>query len=281
MVRKHKKPDREPIIQISPIEYFSKDPEPMPDWLKNHTSGSLVRIRDIGDSRIVYYPGSHIDGNPIRLFNTAHGAHLFIYVDYGYSRETLDEMISQAPLKGYHLHHEQAVSKFELFPHTLIPHTTREEMAFAASGCDMSIAPKKAFAFLQIYERDEGYSEEYGAWRFALIYIAADANVTYDALFSNTGVSPYACVVCANMGSEYSSFVSGSLLEKIAERTDCFPQYLLCREDQGWGEYKMLQAVSGTGPCGKRRVWIRDDGAPDLDGLDENLRKIIAVSDQD
>ena len=264
MAHKHKKPNPKPIIQISPIEYFSHDPEPMPDWLKNHQGCALVRIRDIWDSRVVYYPGSHIDGNPIRLFNTAHAAHLFVYADFGYTRETLNEMISQEPFKGYHLHHEQAVSRFDLFPHTLIPNTTADEEAFAVSGYDMRISPKDAFAFLRIYERDESYGEEHGAWRFALIYIAADANATYDALFGNTGTVPYACVVCDNMGGGYSSFGCGSLLEKIAERTDCLPQYLLCAKEKGWGEYKMLQAVSGTGPCGDRRVWIKDNSATNV-----------------
>lgn len=261
MAYKHKKPDREPIVQISPIEYFSKDPEPMPDWLKNHQGSALVRIRDIWNSRVVYYPGSHIDGNPIRLFNTAHAAHLFIYADCGYTKEKLDEMIADAPFKGYHLHHEQALSKFDLFPHALIPHTTADEIAFAVSGYNMSIAPKDAFAFLRIYERDEGYGEEHGAWRFALIYIAADANTTYDALFGNTAVCPYACVLCANMGGGCSSFGCGSLLERIAERTECFPQYLLCTEVNGWGEYRMLRTVSGTlAGDGKRFVWKIDDG---------------------
>ena len=39
MGRKHKWVNENPIIQVSPIEYFSNDREEMPTWLKSHKKG--------------------------------------------------------------------------------------------------------------------------------------------------------------------------------------------------------------------------------------------------
>ena len=243
-------------MQISPIEYFSKDRERMPAWLENHKIGALVNISDLLDSRIVYYPGSWFDGNPICTFNTAHAAHVFVYVDYGYNKETVNRKLSDNAFTGYHLCHEQEVSPKELLPRILRYHVTEEERRTAISGYDMSIRTDEAFAVLKIYERNEDIGEEHGAWRFAVLYIGADANATCDALFGNTDRSPYACVVCANMGSGYTCFVRDSLLERIAQRTQTFPQFLLCTQKYGWGGYQMLTTVRPI-PAGegKRFIW--------------------------
>ena len=252
-------PEKKPGHQITPIEYFFKDQEPMPLWLNHHKEGEKVNISNLLDSRIVYYPGAWFDGTPIRTFNSANAAHVFVYADYGYEKEKVNHTLSDGAFKGYHLHHTQDVSQKELLPHAPRYHITEEEMNFAVSGYDMSIRPADAFAILKIYERNEEFGEEHGARRFAILYIGADANATYDALFGNTDRSPYACVVCANMGSGYTCFVKDSLLEMIAKRTNRFPKYLLCMQNYGWDGYCMLKTVSGTGPCGERFVWIKND----------------------
>ena len=254
MAHKQKKPNTDPIIQISPIEYFSRDPEPMPDWLKKHTTGSLVRIRDIGDSRVVYYPGAGTDGSPIHIFNSSHAAHIYVYVDYGFSKATLDLELSNSAFMGYQLHHQQAVSQKELLPYAPTYHITNEEMGIITSGNDMGIRPEDAFAVLKIYQRKENFGEAHGAYRFAILYIGADANATFDALFCNTVRAPYACIVCNNMGSGYSCFTRHSLMEKIAMRVNRYPQYLLCERDYGWDRYEMLRTVSGTQG---RFVWTK------------------------
>ena len=267
---------RNPIIQITPAEYFSADKEPMPLWLVNHKKGNKVNILELLNSRLVYYPGAGTDGSPIRTFNIAHAAHVFVYVDYGYDKEKIDSELSDDAFVGYHLHHEQDVTKNELLPRAFLSHVTEEEMRSAASGYDMSIRPEDGFALLKIYERNEEFWEEHGAQRFAILYIGADANLTYDVLFGNTDCSPYACVVCANMGSGCACFVKNSLLEQIAIRTNRLPKYLLCTRDYGWEGYQMLRAVSPIlGGDGKRFVWTKSDGYVTLDYLDEKVKKYI------
>ena len=249
-------PNGKPITQITPIEYFSNDEEPMPLWLKNH-EGGVVDIQELLNSRIVYYPGARTDGSPIRTFNSAHASHVFVYVDYGLNRDEIERTLSDGAFTGYHLYHEQELSQAELLPYTPRYHVTEEERRYAIEGYDSSIRPEDSFAVLKIYERNEDFGEEHGAQRFAVLYLGADANATYDALFGNTNRSPYACVVCNNMGGGVTCFTRHSLIELIARRTSRFPKYLLCRRDYGWDGYRMLRTVSAA--YDQRFVWIKQN----------------------
>ena len=268
-----RKNNHKPIIQITPAEYFSADKEYIPLWLANHKKGDKVNISELLNSRIVYYPGAGTDGSPIRTFNTAHAAHVFVYVDYGYDKQKIDSELSDDAFVGYHLHHEQDVTKNELLPRAFLSHVTEEERQVAILGYDMSIRPEDGFALLKIYERNEEFGEEHGAQRFAILYIGADANLTYDVLFGNTDRSPYACVVCANMGSGCACFVKNSLLEQIAIRTNRLPKYLLCMRGYGWEGYGMLKTVSST--RGDRYVWKKGYMNMTIDDLDEEVKKHI------
>ena len=253
-----KKRKGKPIVQISPIEFFSRDSEEMPAWLASHAVGERVAIGDVLASRTVYYPGSWFDGNPIRTFNKAHAVHAYIYADYGCSAQKVNSELSDDAFKGYHLYHEQKVSREELAPRHITYHITEEEMRLARSGYDMSIAPEDGFSILKIYERDADMGEEHGAKRFAILYIGGDANAVYDVLYGNTDRSPYACIACANMGSGCCCFVKNSLLEAIAMRTNRYPKYLICRDGLGWAKYRMLRTVSGMTACAERFVWVKD-----------------------
>ena len=100
----NKKKNTNPIKQISPIEYFSNDKERMPDWLNNHRKGVKVDFSKLFASRIVYYPGSALEGSPIHVFNTAHAAHVYIYVDYGFGKEEIGRRLIEDIPAGYHIY---------------------------------------------------------------------------------------------------------------------------------------------------------------------------------
>lgn len=250
----------------SPIEFFSKEKETIPSWLKDHQKGEKVQISQFFKSRVVYYPAAGTDYSPIYFFNKTHSAHSFVYVDYGFDKKKIEEELSYNAIEGYHLHHHQEVSQNELLPYAPRYHLTEEEMSFAKDGYDMSIQPKEAFAFLRIYERDKELGEEHGAWRFAMLYIGADANATYDALFGNTECVPYACALTANMGSGSTCFLVNSLLEKIARRTSRFPKYLLCPKEYGWQEYQLMELDKVTSH-NDFSVWKRYDFKAIVDKL--------------
>ena len=231
----------------------------MPSWLRDHKSGERVNISELLDSRIVYYPGAHTDGSPIRTFNSAHAAHVYVYVDYMFKRDEIEVELSDRAFFGYHLCHTQEVTQKELLPRQPQYHVTCDEMRIAEQRDSFSIKPEEGYAVLKIYERDMDKGDKHGAPRFAILYIGGDANATFDALFGNTHRTPFACVVCGNMGSEFSSFGRGSLLESIAERTNRFPKYLMAVPRDGWNGYERLSHVGKTGEGAMRSIWVRSD----------------------
>ena len=115
------------VRQIAPVEYFSKDRESMPAWLKNHQKGEQVDFTALLASRIVYYPGSALEGSPIHVFNQAHAAHVYFYIDYGFSKEEIERLLSQRIPAGYHIYDEPEVREKDLLPHAPQYHLTAEE----------------------------------------------------------------------------------------------------------------------------------------------------------
>lgn len=113
--------------QISAVDFLKNDPEKLPNWLNNFNVGGKVSMLDFFRSRIVYNPGAGFEGGPIKLFNSAHAAHAFVYVDYFFSEETVDKNLSNNAFLGYHLIHEQRVTKAELSPKSVVYHLTSEE----------------------------------------------------------------------------------------------------------------------------------------------------------
>ena len=63
-------------------EYLKGIREPMPHWLAVYEKGQGLNVRDFLRSRVVFYPGSGFDGQPIQLFGGSHASHCFIYADY-------------------------------------------------------------------------------------------------------------------------------------------------------------------------------------------------------
>lgn len=244
--------------QISMIEYFSENREPMPAWLENFEVGQKVRISDLFTSRIVYNPGAGFEGAPIKTFNASHSAHTFVYVDYGFNKETVDSELSDDAFRGYHLSHTQDVTRDELFSGTPIYHLNNEDIKIIKEGYErMNVNTDNSFGILKIYRRSDDLGDDYGALRFAVLYLGADAIATYDVLFGNTDCTPFASIVDTyGFGGAYEPFDKDSVMERIAQRTNCFPQYLLCRSGvDAWEGYSMLKTVGGSYG---RFLWIRE-----------------------
>ncbi len=248
MGRKHRYTNSNPIIQISPIEYFSKDKEEIPSWLKNHKKGDKIDFSALLASRIVYYPGSALEGAPIHVFNAAHAAHVYFYIDYGFPKEEIEKMMSERIPKGYHIYDEPSVTGRDILPYNSHYHLEEEEWTHVRELYNVANVPtQNSFGFLKIYERDESYGEEHGAQRFAVLFLGGDAIATFDAIFGNTNANLFACIL-GNYGFDgsYEGFCRGSLFEKIAKRINRLPKYIICDKDCCWGGYSILKTVGGT-----------------------------------
>lgn len=234
--------------QISAVDFLKNDPEKLPNWLNNFNVGGKVSMLDFFRSRIVYNPGAGFEGGPIKLFNSAHAAHAFVYVDYFFSEETVDKNLSNNAFLGYHLIHEQRVTKAELSPKSVVYHLTSEEKKEIKKRYEWANVPThNAFAILKIYERNQDVDEYHGAWRFAILFLGADAIATYDVLFGNTNCTPFASVIDQyGFDGSYDSFARHSYIAKIARRSERLPKYLLSPSHcEVWDGYSKIENVSG------------------------------------
>ncbi len=184
--------------------------EPQPAWLDlARPDGGAAARRAILDgflrSRIVYYPGCGNDGQPVKLFNRAHAAHAYVYVDYGISRETLhrnftpDGIHPEYGFRGY-----QTIACFEFERHELLAGS--DDGPLRIPGWDIlegpwGVIPFKPYAVLYVMERLPGFDENHGAQRFGVLAILADGFAAYVALFCQQGsVAKPFCVTYEEAG---------------------------------------------------------------------------------
>ena len=222
--------------------------EEIPAWLANHKKGEKVDVKQALQSRIVYYPGSGNDGQPVHTFASAHTAHVFFYVDYGLSKEEAQRQIEISGFKGYHLFDSINISKEDLAPNGWVQHINLSERQMATMAAFAEEGMKDPYCLLFIFERDEGYTDEHGAERFAVFFLCGDGIASYDALFGNKNVAAPFCLILQDhgFGGNYDSFGKGGLMDKIAKKTRVFPELILAAVGDStkvWDGYTQIDDV--------------------------------------
>lgn len=244
----------ETLMSMPLHEFLRRDREDVPAWLNRFQPGDAFDRLGFFSSRVVYYPGSEADGQPVKLFGSTHAAHCFIYVDYGVSRDVLEAELGSATRswRGY-----QSVARINLSQHDLL-WTRNIEVAHVASHGD-PIDRVDPFGFLEVLERDQGLDDRYGARSLAILFLGIDGIETYRGLFCQDSRTqpPFAVVVVDHgFGGNYDRFGGGGLLEAYAERYQVFPRWLLVGEQtDAWKGYARVPMVDGEngGRHGERR----------------------------
>ena len=95
-------------------EYLEQYMEDVPEWLKEFQPGKSRPLADFLKSRIVYYPGSGIDGDPVEVFGASHSAHCFVYADYWLSKDELTKELHAHGFRGYNILDEVSFSESEV-----------------------------------------------------------------------------------------------------------------------------------------------------------------------
>lgn len=268
-------------MNISLIDYLNQDKEELPVWLRDYGKDTILDMKEVLKSRVCYYPGAGFDGKPIWLFNKANSVHLFIYVDYLMKEnETSDALDAPNAFTGYHLIGTIKLSKDLLLPNGFKEHITSEEKNKAINGYkEFGINPSRGYAYMKIFERNPEFDEKHGAFRFAIIYLGADAITTYDALFGNKNANLYSMFLQDyGFGCQYEHFGEGTLLERIAERTNSFPKYIISYQKcYMWKGYdvnpKVAPVISGN------KYFVFEKGL--VFELPEDLKNILIFSDDD
>lgn len=243
-------------------QYLKKFAEEVPAWMLDYAPGTEIDFDKVLKSRVVYYPGAYVDGQPVHTFVQAHAAHVFMYVDYMLSWEKIREELSERGFKGYRILASIEAKADDLTPRGWTPHVkpTREQFAqmrrFAAA---------ERFANLVIFERSDDYDEAHGPTRFAVIFIGGDGIATYDAIFCNKNAPAPFCVVLQDhgFGGNWNHFGRGGLMERAARESGTYPEYLLaatCDSTEVWEGYAKIPgapSVLGGMHRGRRRLFKR------------------------
>lgn len=125
----------------------------MPEWLVEY-NGNGVNLAAIRKTACVYYPGAGFDGQPIHTFNAGHAVHLYIYVDYGVSKQEVEGKLTS--FKGYNVigKHDIALNQLAWRPHVRMTKELVEESRRWAT-----VSP---YCFIAIFERLSDFSDEHG-----------------------------------------------------------------------------------------------------------------------
>lgn len=226
------------------IQYLATITETVPEWLANYVPGKKIDIQEVLKSRVLYYPGSGDDGQPVKTFGQTHSIHTFLYVDYLLTRENLLNNLAKRGFTGYHPLGRLEISESDLVPngwnqHVHLPAENQRMMTmFVANDV-------KPYCFMEIFERNADRDETHGSSRFAIIFLCGDGIASYDAIFCNEKSNvpaPFVLVLQDHgFGCNYDRFGAGGLMEEVALRTGVYPKYMLVAEHtKPWKGYKQI-----------------------------------------
>jgi hypothetical protein len=241
-------------------DYLMLHSEQMPQWLNDFKKGDAFDIQKVSISRVVYYPGSAYDGQPIKTFNQSHFAHLYIYVDYGVDENYTKKQFIETGFVGYNSIAMIDLTIKDLTPDGWLNHITLTSKQLAKMK-EISTSP---FGFINILERKNEFGDDHGAKRFAVLYLGADGIATYDALFGNHILQPHLLVLEDHgFGGNYDKFGRGGLMEKIAKMTGIYPKMILCGKLtniwDGYSKVDDVESVFGGMHHSERELYKRDD----------------------
>lgn len=231
--------------KMTAYEYLGQNSEPIPTWLKQFEKGDTFNPDNFFSSRVVFYPGSGVDGQPVKLFGSTHSNHCFVYSDYGITENALGDELDD-PEHGFHGYHSFArnrLSEKDLAPDGWQPHVDPTYTPPHGQGF-INTSP---FGFLEILERDQQFDDNHGPSRLAILFLGADGIATYDALFcqGNDINPPFATVLQDHgFGGNYDRFGRDGLMESIATNCGIFPKMILvAKHTDAWHGYEQIPNV--------------------------------------
>jgi hypothetical protein len=235
--------------------------EDLPQWLKVWEPTRDISMRNFFESRVVFYPGSGTDDQPVEFFGTRHAAHCFVYVDYGITKaQVLHELGDTGhPFEGYSSAGRTELREHDLTPNGWVPNI--EPGAATLHG----LPSGRPYAFVAILERQPSFDAAHGPQRLALLILCADGVAAYDSLFCQAkGTAPFAVVLQDHgYGGSWTRFGQGGSLEQLALTTGRLPQFLLVAANtDAWVGYSAIDgaALGGGGMHGfERQLWRRAD----------------------
>lgn len=242
-------------------------PENLPQWLRKWNGRGAFPVREFFASRVVFYPGSGTDGQPVKFFGSRHAAHCFVLVDYGIPKTLVENELGEAghPFMGYARVGRSELRESDLTPNAWVRHLQPEQAQ------PFQQAPEKPYAFVEVLDRLPGFGQDHGPKRLAILFLCADGVAAYDALFCQDGAkAPYAAVLQDHgYGGNWTRFGRGGQLEILSSQIERWPAFLLVAANtEVWSGYSAVDgAIEGGGGMHGfvRQLWQRapEGGAAD------------------
>lgn len=109
-------------------EYLTQLKTSMPAWLEkfNPHENSKPDLKEVLNSRVVFYPACYCDGFMVEVFNPSHSAYVYLYADYAMTEEEWIEILGhrnseKAGLAGmYSVRLRMEISEAMMKSHTTI-----------------------------------------------------------------------------------------------------------------------------------------------------------------
>ena len=184
-VKRFQKKDR-PTMR----DYLRQFSEPTPDWLKDGD----FSLQHFFESRTVFYPGAGNDGHALATFNVSRVAHCYVYVDYNYDENFMQNISSNEqqtidadhdPLDWYHrLVRGYGPPELKLIDPVELSEETGGDQSLPIWFNHFAREPVDPMILLAIYDRLPEFSDSHGGLRIAVLYVRAEANALYQALFA-------------------------------------------------------------------------------------------------
>ena len=186
---------------------------PVPEWLRDVDQASEFPVRDVLQGSL-YYPASGLDGDPIRYLGGF--VHSFVYVDYGYSKDTVKESLfhHRRRFAGYRVKFLKDLKEADLVPNgwrPMLPDPARDGTPPVPPARHQSNSTAEdsgqwqppahgrveiqPFAYWAVHERLPEHDDEHGPERFSLLYIGADGAAAFQALYHGNQCAPYVIAI--------------------------------------------------------------------------------------
>jgi len=264
-------------------EYLSLNAEPLPEWLAEFNQDAAFDSENFFRSRVVYYPGSGYDGQPVKVFGSAHWAHCFMYVDSGVNEADLHRELNDVRygFAGYSSLYRRPVGLADLMPPGQHPGDLPEQIERFNNTLPIV---NHSIGFLEILERNADRDHTHGPSRLAILFLKADGFAIYQALFNQAFETTAPALVVIEdyaFSGNHDKFGGGRLLYRIATQQGVLPPWLFVAENsKAWDGYRRVEDVDGS-PGGQysrmRHLYHLDSRDCKSSDLESHSRRAAAV----
>lgn len=257
----------------TPSSLLTELAEATPTWLLGDARSVSPLSPEATNSRWAFYPGSDIDGTPIRVFASTRACHFFVYADVGTDVERFARNALERGLLGYDMIREipAVIPARPGFPDRLpgespTSHEGRLQGARFYAGLRGkddprldAVRPTEFEATFYVFERGQNFPDGHGADRIALLFVHGEAVDFFFRTIQMGWAPPFAILLRRYMSYD---FVRDPSLWEVAEAHRAGPRYILGDIgepdiDEPWHGYCAATSLPDAGSRAGDRLYQR------------------------